>query len=100
MRGQLAHHAAGRGPREVHHQAALGPVKVRMATKQRPGLIEVSSQLSLLPGLTFRDPLLAEPVFTLGYPRVPLSREQALVMQLTSNMDMKCTVPSGIRAAR
>jgi hypothetical protein len=45
------------------------------------GLIEVSSPLAQLPGLSFRNPDVSELVFTLGYPRVPLCREPALVMQ-------------------
>ena len=45
------------------------------------GVIEFSPSLPLLPGLAFRDPIVAEPVFTLGFPRVPLSRQPALVMQ-------------------
>ena len=32
-------------------------------------------------GVSFRDPLITETVFTLGYPRVPLSRTPHLVMQ-------------------
>jgi hypothetical protein len=45
------------------------------------GLIEVASPIPMLTGLSFRDPIVSEPVFTLGYPRVPLSREASLVMQ-------------------
>ena len=45
------------------------------------GLIELEQPMSLLPGIAFRNPMVAEPVFTLGYPRVPLSREAALIMQ-------------------
>jgi hypothetical protein len=44
------------------------------------GLVEVTSVPSSLPGLAFREPRIAEPVFILGYPRIPLSREPALVM--------------------
>lgn len=45
------------------------------------GLLELEQPLPLLPGIAFRSPIVAEPVFTLGYPRVPLSREAMLVMQ-------------------
>jgi hypothetical protein len=45
------------------------------------GLVEVASPVPMLTGLSFRDPIVSEPVFTLGYPRVPLSREASLVMQ-------------------
>lgn len=44
-------------------------------------LVEVESELPCLPGLAFRDPTVADAVYTLGYPRIPLSREPALVMQ-------------------
>lgn len=43
-------------------------------------LIEIAPALSVLPGLAFRDPVWAEQVVTLGYPRVPLSRDPALLM--------------------
>lgn len=45
------------------------------------GLLELEQPVSRLLGIAFRSPIVAEPVFTLGYPRVPLSREAALVMQ-------------------
>lgn len=45
------------------------------------GLLELEQPMPLLPGIAFRSPIVAEPVVTLGYPRVPLSRESALVMQ-------------------
>jgi len=45
------------------------------------GLVEVSPPLPPLPGLTFRPPRIAETVYTLGYPRVPLSKAPALVIQ-------------------
>lgn len=45
------------------------------------GLLEVDQDLTVLPGLNFREPQVGEGVFTFGYPRVPLSREAALVMQ-------------------
>jgi S1-C subfamily serine protease len=44
-------------------------------------LVEFESELPPLPGLAFRDPVVAEKVYNLGYPRIPLSREPALVMQ-------------------
>jgi hypothetical protein len=44
------------------------------------GLIEVTPQLTTLPGLAFRDPAITETVYTLGYPRIPLSRNPAMVM--------------------
>lgn len=44
------------------------------------GLVEITPSLPSLSGLAFRDPVVAEPAFTLGYPRIPLSQEPALVM--------------------
>jgi hypothetical protein len=44
------------------------------------GLIEISPAFVSLEGLAFRQPRIAEEVYTLGYPRIPLSREPALVM--------------------
>lgn len=44
-------------------------------------LIEVDRDLHVVQGLNFRDPHIAERVYTLGYPRIPLSIEAALVMQ-------------------
>lgn len=44
-------------------------------------LIEVDCDLHVVQGLNFRDPHVAERVYTLGYPRIPLSIEAALVMQ-------------------
>lgn len=44
------------------------------------GLIEITPSIPDLTGLAFRDPVVAETVFTVGYPRIPLSQEPALVM--------------------
>ncbi len=44
-------------------------------------LIEVDRDLHVVQGINFRDPHIAERVYTFGYPRVPLSVEVALVMQ-------------------
>lgn len=44
-------------------------------------LIEVDKDLPCLPGLAFREPLVTEEVYTIGYPRVPLSRHPAIIMQ-------------------
>lgn len=45
------------------------------------GLVEVTPSMQMLPDIAFRDPIVGESVVTLGYPRVPLSREAALVIQ-------------------
>jgi S1-C subfamily serine protease len=45
------------------------------------GIVEVTPPMQMLPDIGFRDPIVGESVVTLGYPRVPLSREAALVMQ-------------------
>ncbi len=44
-------------------------------------LLKLESPIPVMPDLAFRDPLLSEPLFTLGYPRIPLAREAPLVMQ-------------------
>ena len=45
------------------------------------GLIQVEQELTVIDALAFRDPFLSEPVFTFGFPFVPLAREPALIMQ-------------------
>ncbi len=45
------------------------------------GLIQLSASPPLVPGLSFRDPRASETVYTLGYPRVPLSSHPALLIQ-------------------
>lgn len=45
------------------------------------GLVEVHETLSPVPGLSFRDPVISEPVFNLGYPRLTCTRSAALLMQ-------------------
>lgn len=45
------------------------------------GFIEMDTAIPLLGGMAFRDPIISETVFTLGYPRVPLSQNAALIMQ-------------------
>lgn len=45
------------------------------------GLIEADQDLPEVQGLNFRDPHVGERVYTLGFPRVPLSREATLVIQ-------------------
>lgn len=66
-------------------QSILGAHRRVIRTLPHPsvdvGLLEVEQPMPLLPGVAFRNPIVAESVFTLGYPRVPLSRESALVMQ-------------------
>lgn len=44
-------------------------------------LIEVDRDLHVVNGINFQDPRVGERVYTLGYPRVPLSIEAALVVQ-------------------
>lgn len=67
------------------NQSILGAQRRVIRTLPHPrvdvGLLEVEQPMPLLPGIAFRSPVVAESVFTLGYPRVPLSRESALVMQ-------------------
>ena len=45
------------------------------------GFIEMKTVMPVLTSIAFRDPIISETVFTLGYPRVPLSQNAALIMQ-------------------
>jgi hypothetical protein len=67
------------------NQFIFGETRHVMRTLMHPtfdvGLVELEQPMPLLPGLAFRTPIVAEPVFTLGYPRIPLSRDATLVMQ-------------------
>lgn len=44
-------------------------------------VIRVDKPLQLVPGLSFLSPTIAQPVHTLGYPKIPFVREAALTMQ-------------------
>jgi S1-C subfamily serine protease len=44
-------------------------------------LIELDRDIPTTRGLAFRPPIVAEAVFTLGYPRVPMTRSPTLIMQ-------------------
>jgi hypothetical protein len=79
---------------KVHERQVLGTTEITVLRTLvhdaiDVGLVEVSPALPCLPGLAFRNPDIAETVFTVGYPRVPLSREPTLVMhkgEITSAM--------------
>lgn len=45
------------------------------------GIIKIDKAIPTTLGLSFRPPTICEKVFTLGYPRVPLSRASTLIMQ-------------------
>lgn len=45
------------------------------------GFIETETELHVLHKPAFRDPIITETVFTLGFPRIPLSLKPALIMQ-------------------
>ena len=45
------------------------------------GFIEMETAMHVLHGAAFRNPIIAETVFTLGFPRIPLSQKPALIMQ-------------------
>lgn len=45
------------------------------------GLLEVDRDIHVVQGINFRHPHVGERVYTFGYPRIPLSREAAIVMQ-------------------
>lgn len=74
-----------RDMRVDEEQAISGtPVKVAQVlvhSNVDVGLLRVEPAVTTLPGLVFRDPQLCEPLYTLGYPRVPLARTAPLVMQ-------------------
>lgn len=58
-------------------------------------IIRSDKELPMLPGLGFRDPLITEGLFTLGYPRIPLSKEPSLVMQRGEVTSEEVTMFSG-----
>lgn len=45
------------------------------------GIIKINANITPVLGLSFRPPTICERVFTLGYPRIPLSTKSELVMQ-------------------
>ena len=45
------------------------------------GFIEMETAMHVLHKPAFRDPIITETVFTLGFPRIPLSQKPALIMQ-------------------
>ena len=45
------------------------------------GIIEVDQDLPMISGLSFREPAVLDTAITVGYPRVPQSREALLVLQ-------------------
>jgi Trypsin-like peptidase domain len=59
------------------------------------GLIEISPPFASLEGLAFRQARIAEEIFTLGYPRIPLSREPTLVMHRGEVTNSQVTIFSG-----
>lgn len=65
---------------QIHDGKAFTVQDILAHQSDDVALIQIAPSLQILPGLAFRDPLWAEPVVTLGYPRVPLSRESALLM--------------------
>lgn len=58
-------------------------------------VIRSDKKLPMMPGIGFRDPLIAEGLFTLGYPRIPLSKEPSLVMQRGEVTSPEVTMFSG-----
>jgi hypothetical protein len=71
---------------DIHNEQHLQGKKFQVV-KQIPhgfhdvGLIKVEPALTILDALSFRDPVLSETMFTLGFPFIPLSRDPVLVMQ-------------------
>ena len=61
------------------------------------GLIFIEPTVEVLPALAFRDPELSETLFTFGYPRVPLARAPALVMQRGEVTSTEVTLLDGSR---
>ena len=50
-------------------------------SKADVAVVRVDQPLKPVPGLSFLSPKIAQPVFTLGYPKIPFVREAALTMQ-------------------
>jgi S1-C subfamily serine protease len=59
------------------------------------GLLEISPPFASLKGLAFREPRIGETVFTVGFPRIPLSREPSLVIQRDEVTNRSITTFSG-----
>ncbi len=58
-------------------------------------VIQVHQSLRPVAGLSFLSPIIAQSVFTLGYPRIPFTREPALTMQPGSVTSESVTTCSG-----
>lgn len=59
------------------------------------GLLEITPPFASLHGLAFREPRIGETVFTMGFPRIPLSREPSLVMHRGEVTNTSITTFSG-----
>ncbi len=59
------------------------------------GLVKTLEELPVTPGLSFRDPRVGEPVFTIGYPRIPLSKESSLILHRGEITNPEMTMMSG-----
>jgi len=67
---------------QIVNGASRKVLKKEVHPKIDVGLITLADHTDQpLPPVAFRDPEIAERVHTLGYPRIPLSREPALIMQ-------------------
>lgn len=59
---------------------AVQVLEVHCSPKADVGLLKVAGTLPLMPGLSFGSAAISEQVYSIGYPRVPLSREVVPVM--------------------
>lgn len=50
-------------------------------SKRDVAVVRVNRPLQPVPGLSFLSPTIAQPVFTVGYPKIPFAREAALTIQ-------------------
>jgi hypothetical protein len=65
---------------QQHQGAELKIIRTLAHSSIDVAALEIAPAVSCLPGLAFREPRVAEDVFTLGFPRIPFTREPALVM--------------------
>ena len=62
-------------------KCVVGEKSIHKHEKDDVAVIRVDKPLKPVAGLVFQPPVIAQTVFTLGYPRIPCTREASLTMQ-------------------
>ena len=62
-------------------RCAVNPGSIRLHPTEDIALIEVDEALTPFNGAVFRKPIIAQDVYTLGYPKLPNTRDASLTMQ-------------------